>query len=358
MNVLILGVNGFIGNALTHRITTTTDWHVYGMDLSSSKLEHSLGHPQFHFLEGDITINKEWIEYHVKKCDVVLPLVAIATPATYVKDPLRVFELDFEENLRIVRYCVKYRRRLIFPSTSEVYGMCPDPEFDEDSSPLVYGPINKQRWIYACSKQLMDRVIAAYGQQVGLQYSCFRPFNWIGPKLDDIYAAKEGSSRVLTQFIVNLVTGEPILLVDGGEQKRCFTWVEDGIDGLMRIIENPGGVGDGEIFNLGNPHNECSVTDLAKKLAAIHDAHRDSLPGFKPARIESVDAEGYFGKGYQDVVARKPSIAKANRLLGWNPTTTLDEALERTYDAFLEDWLRSAVREDQPEHSPVAVHRP
>jgi nucleoside-diphosphate-sugar epimerase len=220
--------------------------------------------------------------------------------------------------------------------------MCPDEEFDEDSSPLVYGPINKQRWIYACSKQLMDRVIAAYGQQVGLKYSCFRPFNWIGPKLDDIYAAKEGSSRVLTQFIVNLVTGEPIQLVDGGEQKRCFTWVEDGIDGLMRIIENPDGVCDGEIFNLGNPHNECSVVDLAEKLAKIHDAHRDTLPNFFPSRLEPVDAEGYFGKGYQDVVARKPSIAKANRLLGWNPTTSLDEALERTYAAFLEDWLRSA----------------
>ncbi len=310
MNVLILGVNGFIGNALTHRITTTTDWHVYGMDLSSSKLEHSLGHPQFHFLEGDITINKEWIEYHVKKCDVVLPLVAIATPATYVKDPLRVFELDFEENLGIVRHCVKYRRRLVFPSTSEVYGMCPDPEFDEDSSPLVYGPIDKQRWIYACSKQLMDRVIAAYGQQRELKYSCFRPFNWIGPKLDDIYAAKEGSSRVLTQFIVNLVTGEPILLVDGGEQKRCFTWVEDGIDGLMRIIENPGGVCDGEIFNLGNPHNECSVTDLAKQLAAIHDAHSEIPPRVQagPHRIggrRGVLRQGVPGRGGPQALDRQ-----------------------------------------------------
>lgn len=339
MKVLILGVNGFIGNALTHRIVTTTDWHVYGMDLSSSKLGHSLGHPQFHFIEGDITINKEWIEYHVKKCDVILPLVAIATPATYVKEPLRVFELDFEENLRVVRWCVKYHRRLAFPSTSEVYGMCPDEEFEENSSPLVYGPIDKQRWIYACSKQLMDRVIAAYGQQEGLRYTCFRPFNWIGPKLDDIYAAKEGSSRVLTQFIVNLVTGEPIRLVDGGEQKRCFTWVEDGVDLLMRIIENPGGVCDGEIFNVGNPYNECSVIELARKLAAIHDAHHDRVPNFVPARLESVSSDTYFGKGYQDMVARKPSIKKAQRLLGWEPKTTLDEALERTYEAFLEDWL-------------------
>ena len=110
MNILILGVNGFIGNALTRRILATTDWDVYGMDLSASKLEHSLEHERFHFLEGDITINKEWIEYHIKKCDVVLPLVAIATPAVYVKEPLRVFELDFEENLRVIRQCVKYHK--------------------------------------------------------------------------------------------------------------------------------------------------------------------------------------------------------------------------------------------------------
>src|SRR5512136_252169 len=123
MRILILGVNGFIGNALTRRILETTDWQVHGMDLSASKLGHSLNHERFHFLEGDITINKEWIEYHVKTSDVVLPLVAIATPATYVKEPLRVFELDFEENLRVIRQCVKYRRRVVFPSTSEVYGM-------------------------------------------------------------------------------------------------------------------------------------------------------------------------------------------------------------------------------------------
>ena len=165
MKILILGVNGFIGNALTRRILTTRDWEVFGMDLYSNKLEESLDHPRFHFLEGDIAINKEWIEYHIRKCDLVLPLVAIATPMTYVKQPLRVFELDFEENLRIVRQCVKYGTRIIFPSTSEVYGMSPDAEFSEDDSTLVLGPIHKQRWIYSCSKQLLDRVIWAYGQE-------------------------------------------------------------------------------------------------------------------------------------------------------------------------------------------------
>jgi nucleoside-diphosphate-sugar epimerase len=339
MRILILGVNGFIGNALTRRILSSTDWEVYGMDLSNSKLEHSLDHARFHFLEGDIMVNKEWIEYHVKKCDVVLPLVAIATPATYVKEPLRVFELDFEENLRVIRQCVKYRKRVVFPSTSEVYGMCGDAEFDEDASPLVLGPINKPRWIYSCSKQLLDRVIAAYGQQEGLRYTLFRPFNWIGPKLDDIDAAKEGSSRVVTQFIINLFRGEPIRLVDGGEQKRAFTWLEDGIDALMAIIANARGACDGQIFNIGNPANECSVKELAEKLARLYEARRSEIPSWTPPRIEEVSSASYYGKGYQDILTRKPSIAKAKKLLGWAPEVSLDQALEMTFDAFLKDWL-------------------
>ncbi|SUC18312.1 bifunctional UDP-glucuronic acid decarboxylase/UDP-4-amino-4-deoxy-L-arabinose formyltransferase [Proteus mirabilis] len=119
------------------------------MDIGSSAIERFIGNPRFHFIEGDVSIHTEWIEYHIKKCDVILPLVAIATPIEYTRNPLRVFELDFEENLKIVRYCVKYNKRIIFPSTSEVYGMCDDKEFDEDNSRLIVGPINKQRWIYS-----------------------------------------------------------------------------------------------------------------------------------------------------------------------------------------------------------------
>ena len=128
MKILILGINGFIGHHLSKRILETTDWEVHGMDMQSTRLDDIIDHKRFNFFEGDITINHEWIEYHVKKCDVVLPLVAIATPATYVQDPLAVFELDFEANLPIIRQCVKYKKRVIFPSTSEVYGMCTDSE--------------------------------------------------------------------------------------------------------------------------------------------------------------------------------------------------------------------------------------
>ncbi|HEX9883863.1 MAG TPA: bifunctional UDP-4-keto-pentose/UDP-xylose synthase [Desulfobaccales bacterium] len=337
MKILILGVNGFIGNALTRRILHNRDWEVYGMDLYSNKLDQALDHPRFHFLEGDIAINKEWIEYHIKKCDLALPLVAIATPMTYVKNPLRVFELDFEENLRIVRQCVKYGTRIIFPSTSEVYGMCPDGEFSEDYSTLVLGPIHKQRWIYSCSKQLLDRVIWAYGQEGQLQFSMIRPFNWIGPKLDDLYAAKEGSSRVVTQFILNLIQQEPIKLVDGGYQKRCFTYVEDGIDALMAIIENPGGVADGQIFNIGNPDNEASVKDLAQLLRDLFKQHPDHQGDGVYSEIVDTPHEAYYGKGYQDIVSRKPSIAKARELLGWEPKTDLATSLKITLDSFLEE---------------------
>jgi len=118
MKVLIFGVNGFIGHHLTNRILNTTDWSVYGMDLGFDRLDKALDNPLFHFLEGDISINKEWIEYHIKKCDVIMPLVAIATPKQYVEDPIGVFNLDFEMNLNIVKQCVKYHKRIVFHSTS------------------------------------------------------------------------------------------------------------------------------------------------------------------------------------------------------------------------------------------------
>ncbi|OYW78420.1 MAG: hypothetical protein B7Z27_07485 [Sphingobacteriia bacterium 32-37-4] len=94
---------------------------------------------RFHFYEGDITINHEWIAYHIKKCDVIIPLVAIATPSLYVKDPIRVYELDFEANMAIVKKCVEYKKRIIFPSTSEVYGMSQDEAFDENTTKTSEG---------------------------------------------------------------------------------------------------------------------------------------------------------------------------------------------------------------------------
>lgn len=333
--VLILGVNGFIGNHLTERLLQDDHFEVYGLDISSDAISRFIGHPRFQFVEGDISIHSEWIQYHIKKCDVILPLVAIATPIEYTRNPLRVFELDFEENLKIIRDCVKYQKRIIFPSTSEVYGMCHDSNFDEDRSNLVVGPINKQRWIYSVSKQLLDRVIWAYGEKEGLQFTLFRPFNWMGPRLDNLNAARIGSSRAITQLILNLVEGSPIKLIDGGAQKRCFTDIKDGVEALFRIIEDKHNNCNGQIINIGNPDNEASIKELAERLLAHFERHplRDQFPPF--AGFREVESSSYYGKGYQDVEHRKPSIKNARRLLDWTPVVNMDITIENTLDFFL-----------------------
>ncbi|WP_236217219.1 bifunctional UDP-4-amino-4-deoxy-L-arabinose formyltransferase/UDP-glucuronic acid oxidase ArnA [Pseudomonas rhodesiae] len=334
--VLILGVNGFIGNHLSERLLRDDRYEVYGLDIGSDAIERLRSHPNFHYVEGDISIHTEWIEYHIKKCDVVLPLVAIATPIEYTRNPLRVFELDFEENLKLVRYCVKYNKRVIFPSTSEVYGMCQDQYFDEDTSNLVVGPVNKQRWIYSVSKQLLDRVIWAYGDK-GLKFTLFRPFNWMGPRLDRLDSARIGSSRAITQLILNLVEGTPIRLFDGGEQKRCFTDIADGIEALARIIDNDNDACNGQIINIGNPENEASIRQLGEELLRQFEAHplRSNFPPF--AGFRDVESKAFYGNGYQDVAHRKPSIENAKRLLNWAPTVEMSETIGNTLDFFLRE---------------------
>ncbi len=332
--ILILGVNGFIGHHLSQEILRSTDWEIFGMDMQTDRISDLLDVPRFHFFEGDITINREWIEYHVKKCDVVLPLVAIATPATYVREPLRVFELDFEANLPIVRAAVRYRKRIVFPSTSEVYGMSPDSEFDPETSNLVLGPINKPRWIYACAKQLMDRVIHAYGMEQGLDYTLFRPFNWIGAGLDSINTAKEGSSRVITQFLGHIVRGEPIKLVDGGTQKRAFTYIDDGIGALVRIIANKNGIATGKIYNIGNPDNNWSVRELAEKMLALAKRYPEYAENAAKVTITDTTAAGYYGAGYQDVQNRVPKIANTCADLDWKPKVGMEDALTRIFEAY------------------------
>jgi nucleoside-diphosphate-sugar epimerase len=213
--------------------------------------------------------------------------------------------------------------------------MCTEPEFDEETSTLVLGPINKHRWIYSCSKQLMDRVIHAYGIKENLRYTLFRPFNWIGPKLDNILEPKEGSSRVLTQFIGNILRGQDIQLVDGGTQRRSFTYIDDGIDALMKIIENRENTADNRIFNIGNPANDVSIRELAEILIAQIKTYPQFAPLADRAKLVMTNAKQYYGEGYQDILTRVPSIKNAQAYLGWTPVTNLETAIRKTLDYHL-----------------------
>jgi nucleoside-diphosphate-sugar epimerase len=223
---------------------------------------------------------------------------------------------------------------LIFPSTSEVYGMSRDREFDPETSELVLGPINKPRWIYACAKQLMDRVIWAYGMETKLDFTLFRPFNWIGSGLDSINTAKEGSSRVITQFLGNIVRGENIQLVDGGRQRRTFTYVDDGIDALVRIIDNPRKVATGKIYNIGNPRNNYSVRELAEMMLKMAKGYPEYATTARKVKLVKTTATDYYGRGYQDVQNRMPKITNTMRELGWRPRVLMHDAVQRIFEAY------------------------
>jgi nucleoside-diphosphate-sugar epimerase len=336
LKVFILGINGFIGSRLLEQaLIASLDWNFVGLDLGDNKITHFLSHPRLQFKQGDIQQETPWVEQQIQNCDVILPLVAIATPASYVKNPLAVFELDFEANLRIVRLCVKHQKRVIFPSTSEVYGMCSDAEFDEQHSNLVLGPINKSRWIYACSKQMMDRVIYAYGQQENLAYTLFRPFNWIGAKLDDPHNPKPGSSRVVSQFIGNILRGEAIQLVNGGQQRRSFIDIDDGIDALIKIIANEQGCADQRIFNIGNPANDISIRELAELLLEQIKTYPHYAHLAQQTQLRDITADNYYGAGYQDVARRVPSIKNAQHYLNWQPKTDIKTSLRKILDYHL-----------------------
>ena len=219
--------------------------------------------------------------------------------------------------------------------------MCEDPQFDEDNSKLVTGPIRMQRWIYSTSKQLLDRVIWAYGARGELDFTLFRPFNWIGPRLDSLTSARIGSSRAITQLILNLVQGSPIQLIDGGEQKRCFVDIKEGVEALFRIIENKNGICTGKIINIGNPDNEASIREMAEMLVKKFDEHpmRGQFPPF--AGFVVVESGAFYGEGYQDVQHRVPSIRNAKRYLDWEPRIPLEESIAKTLDFFLREAVKS-----------------
>jgi nucleoside-diphosphate-sugar epimerase len=211
--------------------------------------------------------------------------------------------------------------------------MCHDEEFDPENSELICGPINKPRWIYSNAKQLMDRVIWGYGME-GLNFTLFRPFNWIGAGLDSIHTPKEGSSRVVTQFFGHIVRGENISLVDGGAQKRAFTYIDDGIDALMHIIANRNGVASGKIYNIGNPSNNYSIRELAGMMLRLAAEYPEYADGAQHVKIVETTSGAYYGAGYQDVQNRVPKITNTCEELGWAPTTTMGDALRHIFDAY------------------------
>jgi len=326
MKILILGANGFIGHHLVSRIINTTSWHVYGLDLYSYNLTEFLSNDKFYFQIGDVKKEKKWIKEKITECDVVLPLTSIATPKSYVKTPLKVFESVFENNLWIIRQTVESNCRVIFPSTSEVYGMCNDDKFNEEKSHLVLGPIHKERWIYSCSKQLLDRILWAYKKE-NVNFTIFRPFNWIGPNLDKW--SPDTSSRSVTQILGDIINYKHVKLIDGGNQKRSFTDIDDGINALMSIINCNEKKIYQRIFNIGNPDNETSIFGLSKLIINELSKYEKYKNITNEIKFISVPSHEYYGKGYQDIQKRVPDISLIKHHLNWSPKIKLEESIKK-----------------------------
>jgi len=343
LNILSLGAGGFIGSHLSRRLLA--DGHaLVGLDTHSDKFEDVLSHDRMTFLEKDIRGHDVDLDKLVREADLVIDLIAYANPGIYVERPLDVFSLNFTENMRITEACVRQGRRLIQFSSCEVYGKTPvallrgdlpDPEnpayatFTEETSHFILGPLDKHRWIYACAKQLLERVLHAYGLEGKLRYTIIRPFNFIGPGIDYLPSEAPGIPRVFSFFMEALLRGTPMPLVDGGHHRRCYCYIDDAVDCLSRIIVNPGGVCDGQVFNVGAPGNEISIRDLAGLMRQTF-AEKFAGPYDRLPETEDVPAERFYGRGYDDSDRRIPDISKARALLGWEPRTGLREMLEKT----------------------------
>ncbi|MFH0772358.1 MAG: GDP-mannose 4,6-dehydratase [Candidatus Omnitrophota bacterium] len=318
MKVLITGVAGFIGSHLAERLLEEGN-EVYGLDImlrgnkeNISELEPVKG---FNFFETSI-LDETSLEMLIKKCDVVYHLAAAVGVENIIGDILKVININVDGTRNVASIAHKYNRKVVFASTSEIYGKSANIPFKEDDDRLL-GPTTIDRWVYSSSKALGEYLFIGYHRQ-GLPMSIVRFFNAYGPKLDI-----EGSGRVMSRFIVQALSGKQITVIGDGKQTRCFTYVDDVIDGLIKCATLR--EAEGQIFNIGNSH-EISIIDLAKLIKSVVKSNSE---------IVHIESKAVYGSGYEDIPRRVPDISKAKRLLGFNPKITIEEGTKKTIEWFI-----------------------
>jgi UDP-apiose/xylose synthase len=346
--LFVLGCGGFVGSHLLDHILTTRDESIEGWDVAFHKIAHHVDNDRLSlhqkYLDAETTLGE--LEPAIEDADAVISLAAICTPADYVASPVRTIRSNFIDAYKVVDLCAKHRKWLIHTSTCEVYGRTiasyvpgegyPDAELfeqREDTTPLVLGPVTNHRWSYATAKMLFERYVLAHHLESGLPFTIVRPYNWFGPRMDFIPGRDgEGVPRVLACFISALLHGQPLQLVDGGHARRTITYVDDAIDALMLILDQPER-SQNQIFNIGNRGAEITISELAhrmRQLAAEITGRRQ----FLHHPIEEISGERFYGRGYEDCDRRVPDIDKARAQLGWQPRTSLQETLRATLEHY------------------------
>ncbi|CAM6010586.1 unnamed protein product [Sphagnum balticum] len=349
LKLCIIGAGGFIGSHLCEKLMWDTHHSVLAVDVYGDKIQHLLApgkswSDRIEFYKINIKHDSR-LEGLIKLSDLVINLAAICTPADYNTRPLDTIYSNFIDALPVVQYCRVYHKRLIHFSTCEVYGktigsflpanspLKKDPAYyilKEDESPCIFGPIEKQRWSYACAKQLIERLIYAEGAENDLEFTIVRPFNWIGPRMDfipGIDGPSESVPRVLACFSNNLMRGEPLKLVDGGQSQRTFVYIKDAIEAVLRMIENPARA-NGHIFNVGNPHNELTVRELAELMTDVYcKVSGNPRPAVPTIDVTSME---FYGQGYDDSDKRIPDMTIIKKQLEWEPKTPVYDLMEST----------------------------
>jgi UDP-glucose 4-epimerase len=324
---LITGGAGFLGSHLAERLLK--DGHkVDIIDLPGTigvgKLSHLKDNSDLHIYPGSI-LDKDLIDKLIWQCDQVFHFAAVVGVEHYVTKPYEVLNVNVNGTQLVLDIALKYNKKVIYASTSEVYGKTEKIPFCENDD-SVLGPTNIDRWCYSTSKAIGEHFCFAMAA-MGLRFVVLRFFNAYGPRLDSIE-----SGRVLSLFIGRCLKGQPLIVHGDGSHTRCFTYVADTVEGIVRASQTP--EAERQIINIGTDV-ETKILDLAEKTCDLFGIKRNII--FQKHSDE-------YGLSYEDIRRRVPSVAKAEKILGFRAKVHLDEGLKSTIEAFKKDWAEGKIR--------------
>jgi len=327
MDVLITGGAGYIGSHLADRLLADGHSVVVLDDLSTGRFEniaHHQDNPRFVWVEGDVR-DAPLVARLVERCDVVFHLAAVVGVGHVVRDPLRCVQVNVGGTEAVLAAAFAHRRRVLFASSSEVYGKSDRVPFHEEDDRIL-GATWVSRWAYAVSKALDEHLCFAYAAR-GLVVSIVRYFNSYGPRMDG-----RGYGSVVARFISQALKGEPLTVYGDGQQTRCFTYVSDTVEGTVRAATRTEALG--QAFNIGSDR-EVTVQTLAEMIRSLTGS---SSP------IVRVPYEEVFGEHYEEAMRRRPSVDKARRLLGFEAAVSLEDGLKRTIRWFEKSLIAETQR--------------
>ncbi len=318
-NVVVTGGYGFIGSHLVSALLERGD-SVTVFDLAKNTRDTSIdfdGHPNFRYVEGDVTNQSDLEAALTSDVDKVFHLSAVVGIKNYVEDPLRVLDVNVIGTRNVLELCRRHGTRVVFASTSEVFGKNPNPPFAEDDD-RVLGSTKTARWSYSTSKAMAEHLVFAMHSTYGLPVTVVRYFNVYGPRQNPIF--------VISQSIHRILNGRSPLLYDSGQQTRCFTFVDDAVRGTLLAADQDEAIG--EAFNIGSMV-ESTMSEVITKALEIAAVEGVTEP-------ELVDTRAHYGDRYEDIPRRIPDSTKAQRVLGWRLEVDVAEGIRRTIE-----WARA-----------------